>query len=47
MAKARIKVERFDRINRSQLRMKETSKRTRTGAFKRGRTRAHSRHYKH
>ncbi len=44
MAKAKVKVEKFDRINRSNLRMKEVSKRTRTGALKTpNRVRAHKR----
>jgi hypothetical protein len=34
MAKARLKVERFDRINRNNLRVKDRNLRTRTGAYK-------------
>lgn len=42
MAKTRIKVEKFDRINRSQLKLKHSRQRTRTGAYKtRNRVKAH------
>lgn len=46
MAKARVKVEKFDRINKS--RLKDCSRRTRTGAYKgRTRTKAHRCFHKH
>jgi hypothetical protein len=42
--KSKAKVERFDRIDRSALKMKEASKRTRTGALNTpNRVRAHKR----
>lgn len=43
----KVKAEKFDRINREQMNMKGRSMRTRTGAFKTGKIRAHGKHYKH
>jgi hypothetical protein len=48
MAKSKVKVEKFDRINRSSLKLKDSSHRTRTGASKgRRRVKAHSNHSSH
>lgn len=47
MAKAKVKIERFDKINRSKLTIREAVKRTRTGAYRSRIKRAHGKHYKH
>jgi hypothetical protein len=48
MAKSKVKVERFDRINRSNLTLRDAYRRTRTGAYRsRNRVRGHSNHFSH
>ncbi len=43
----KVQAIKFGSINRASLKMKNAQDRTRTGAYKHGRKKAHGKHYKH